>query len=83
MSNKNWFLEKVPPCDKIMFQIKLFFLFSIDPVLGRSIGFWDTSHNLAFFYDLGYCMKNPKNKHDCLFMFNPTEEPFPPDEEGN
>ena len=54
----------------------------IDPILGRSIGFWDTSNNLAFFYDLGYCMINPKDEHDCKFLFNPTEEAYTADEEG-
>ena len=54
----------------------------IDPILKRSIGFWDTSHSLPFFYDLGYCKKNPNDEFDCGFTFDPKEQMFK-EKEGN
>ena len=49
----------------------------MDPILNRSIGFWDSTHGMVFFYDLGYCFKNPKNEYDCAFYFNPNDKPYP------
>ena len=56
----------------------------IDPVLGRSIGFWDSSVSKVFFYDFGYMSKNPKNPMEVGFDFDPNKEIFKiENDEGN
>ena len=47
-----------------------------DPICKKNIGYWDTSFSLAFFYGRGFLKKNPNNKQEYCFSFDPLSSPY-------
>lgn len=52
----------------------------IDPLNDQAIAVWDSVHNLPFFFNKGFLRKNPNQKDDYKFVWNPNENPFSDEE---